>query len=40
MNISTLKLPIETKADEKHLLQSYTVQYMRWEASPQCYIQI
>ena len=34
MNISTLKLPIEAEADEMHLLESYTAQYARWEASP------
>ena len=34
MNTSTLKLPIEAEADEKHLLESYTVQYTRQEASP------
>ena len=33
MNTSTLKLPIAAQADEKHLLESYTVQYMRQEVS-------
>ena len=40
MNISTLKLPIEVEEDKIHLLESYTVQHTRQEASPGHYIQI
>ena len=39
-NISALKLPIEAEEDEIHLLESYTTQHVRQEASPPCYIKI